>query len=77
MNSLLNSTAYPDIRLLESHSDLPNTNLPVQSNNYFILKLLDLPCGLLDFDSVYSGNDSLGNLYVDDYHVPLALVVII
>ncbi|NXK50751.1 C3AR protein, partial [Chauna torquata] len=74
--SLLTTTAYPDTRLLEPHSDLPNTNLSVPSNDDLHLKLLDLPDGLLDFDSVYSGNDSLGNFYMDNYSVPLAFVVI-
>ncbi|XP_021247387.1 C3a anaphylatoxin chemotactic receptor-like [Numida meleagris] len=73
VNSLLNSTAYPDIRLLESHKDLPHTNLPVPSNNNLSFKLLDLPLDLLDFGS---GNDSLGNFYVDDYPVHIPLVVI-
>ncbi|XP_042691083.1 C3a anaphylatoxin chemotactic receptor-like [Centrocercus urophasianus] len=67
VNSLLNSTAYPDIRLLESQSDLPNTNLPVPSNSDFNLKLLDPPLDLLDFDSVFSGND---------YAMPFPLTVI-
>ncbi|NXI70102.1 C3AR protein, partial [Anseranas semipalmata] len=74
--SLLTSTAYPDIMLLESRSDLPNTNLSVPSNTDLHLKLLDLPDSLLDFDSVYSGNDSLGDFYVGDYSVPLTLIVI-
>ncbi|XP_015724934.1 C3a anaphylatoxin chemotactic receptor-like [Coturnix japonica] len=61
--SLLNSTPYPDIRLLD---DLPSTNVPVLSNNDFDLKLLDT-LDLLDFDDVFSGND---------YAIPLPLIVI-
>ncbi|XP_065597170.1 C3a anaphylatoxin chemotactic receptor-like isoform X1 [Cyrtonyx montezumae] len=76
LTSFLNSTAYPDIRLLESHSDLPNTNLPVSSNSDLNLKLLDFPPDLLDFDSIYNGNDSLGYSLMDDYPVGHALVVI-
>lgn len=67
VNSLLNSTAFPDITLLESQSDLPNPNLPVPSNNDFNLKLLDPPLDLLDFDSVFSGND---------YAMPFPLIAI-
>ncbi|NXG39689.1 C3AR protein, partial [Dromaius novaehollandiae] len=76
INSLLTSTAYPDIKLLESHSGLPSADMSAPSNIELHLKLPDLPDGLLDFDNVYSGNDSLGNVYEDDYFVPLPLVVI-
>ncbi|POI21888.1 hypothetical protein CIB84_014366 [Bambusicola thoracicus] len=57
VNSLLNSSAYPDIRLLESQSDQPNTSLPVPSNNDFNSKQLDPRLDLYDFDSVFSNND--------------------
>ncbi|XP_072210861.1 C3a anaphylatoxin chemotactic receptor-like [Excalfactoria chinensis] len=63
VNSLLNSTPYPDIRLLESKDDPPSTNLTVLSNNDFHLKLLDT----LDFYDIFSGND---------YAIPLPLIVI-
>lgn len=76
VHSLLTSTAYPDIRLLESGSDLPNTNLSVPSNADLHLNLLDLPDVLLDFYSDYRGNDSLGNFDVDHYPVPFTLMII-
>ncbi|NXL89086.1 C3AR protein, partial [Alectura lathami] len=69
VNSLPASTAYPDIRLVESHRDLPNTDSSVPSN-------FNLPHDLLDSDSIYSVNDSLVNFYLGDYSTPLALVVI-
>ncbi|XP_009680583.1 C3a anaphylatoxin chemotactic receptor [Struthio camelus] len=75
INLLLTSTAYPDIKLFKSPSGLPSADLSAPSNTDLHLKLPDFPDGLLDFDNVYSANDSLGNFY-EDYSVPLPLMVI-
>lgn len=76
VHSLLTSTAYPDIRLLESGSDLPHTNSSVPPDADLHWNLLDYPDVLLDFDSDYSSNDSLGNFDAGDYPVPFALMIV-
>ncbi|XP_062427157.1 C3a anaphylatoxin chemotactic receptor [Rhea pennata] len=76
INSLLTSTAYPDVKLLQSPNGLPSANTSTPSNFDFHLKLSDLHDDLLDFDNIYSDNDSLGNFYADESFVPLPLVVV-
>ncbi|NWI12322.1 C3AR protein, partial [Crypturellus soui] len=76
INLLLTSTASPDTKLLESPSSPPSADTSAAPNADRRLKPAHLPDGLINFDNVYSGDDSLGNFYEDDDFSPLPLVVI-
>ncbi|NXA52175.1 C3AR protein, partial [Nothocercus julius] len=76
IGSLVTSTASPAMKLLESPSGLPGTDTSAPSSTDLRSKPAHLPDGLLYFDDMYSGDDSLGNFYEDDGFSPLPLVVI-